>query len=106
MSFRVALHPIATADVRAAQVWYDEQRSGLGAEFLAAVDDGLVALETRADIAPVYYRGLRRVLIRRFPYKLFYLLVGDRVEVLRVLHSHRDHRRLLRAQIGRPLPGH
>lgn len=95
MSFRVSLHPTATDDVREARVWYDGQRPGLGVEFLAAVEDGLLTLETHADLAPVYYRGLRRILLRRFPYKLFYLLEGDRVEVLRVLHAHRDHRRLL-----------
>jgi toxin ParE1/3/4 len=93
--FRVSLQPVAIADVRDARLWYDGQRPGLGADFLTAVEDGLVALETRADLAPAYYRGLRRILLRRFPYKLFYLIEGNRVEVLRVLHGHRDHRSVL-----------
>jgi hypothetical protein len=34
----VTLHVEATAELEAAAVWYDEQRAGLGVQFLAAVD--------------------------------------------------------------------
>ncbi len=44
---------------------------------------------------PVYYRGFYRVLVRRFPYKVFYRLEGDRIIVFRILHARRDHPRLL-----------
>jgi plasmid stabilization system protein ParE len=40
----------------------------------------------------VYYRGFRRLPTRRFPYKLFYLIEGKDVIVVRVLHAKRDHR--------------
>jgi plasmid stabilization system protein ParE len=41
----------------------------------------------------LYYRGFRRVLFRRFPCKIFYRIVGQRVIVFRVLHAKQDHER-------------
>jgi plasmid stabilization system protein ParE len=35
------------------------------------------------------------LMTRRFPYKIFYRVEGDRVIVFRILHAKRDHRRQL-----------
>jgi plasmid stabilization system protein ParE len=44
---------------------------------------------------PFYYRDFRRLLTRRFPYKLFYRVEGERVIVFRILHAKRKHQREL-----------
>jgi hypothetical protein len=38
---RVELHPEARAELRAAAIWYDEQRPGLGDEFIAEISSML-----------------------------------------------------------------
>ena len=38
MTGPVTLHAEATAELEAAALWYDDQRDGLGLQFLAAVD--------------------------------------------------------------------
>jgi hypothetical protein len=38
---RVRFRLEAAADVEAARTWYDEQRNGLGDEFVAAVESGV-----------------------------------------------------------------
>ena len=91
----VSLRPRAEADLLEARVWYDEQRPGLGEEFVASVGEAIGSLEKEAERFPLYYRGFRRLLLRRFPYKLFYRIEGDRVIVFRVLHAKRDHHRHL-----------
>ena len=53
------------------------------------------ALGEHPERHPVYYRGFRRILLRRFPFKVFYRLEPERVVVFRVLHVKRDHPRLL-----------
>ena len=93
----IIVRPAAEADLLAAKQWYEERRPGLGAELLEAVDRAMNELEERAEKYPVYYRQFRRVLLRRFPYKVFYLVESERVIVLRILHAKRDHRR----QLGR-----
>ena len=52
-------------------------------------------LEEQPERRPVYYRGFRRLLTGRFPYKLFYRIETGRVIVVRVLHAKRDHRHSL-----------
>lgn len=94
--WQVLLHPTAEADIETARDWYDEQRPGLGAEFLGCVGEAMVSLEQNPIRHAVYYRGLRRLLTSRFPYKMLYLVEGTDVHVLRVLHGHRDHRLELR----------
>lgn len=53
------------------------------------------ALGEHPERHPVYYRGFRRILLQRFPYKVFYRMEPQRVVVFRVLHVKRDHPRLL-----------
>ena len=95
MSWRVSLREPANADLREARDWYEARRVGLGDEFLLAIAEALRSLEESPERHPLYYRGLRRLLLKRFPYKLFFRIDGDQVIVFRVLHGARDHRRKL-----------
>jgi toxin ParE1/3/4 len=96
VKWRLVIRPRAETDLREARTWYESQRAGLGAEFLAEIDATIQVLIRDPRLHPVYYRGFRRVLARRFPYKLFYRLEDDQIIVFRVLHVRRDHPRLLR----------
>jgi plasmid stabilization system protein ParE len=65
----------------------------LGDEFLAAIAEALLRLEDNPERFRPYYRGFRRTLTRRFPYKLFFRIEGDAVIVFRILHGAQDHQR-------------
>ena len=95
MKWSVTIRPRAETDLRDAFQWYEAQRPGLGEEFLTEVKRAVSFLEEQPDRRPLYYREFRRLLTRRFPYKLFYRIDGDRVIVFRILHAKRDHRRWL-----------
>ncbi len=81
--------------MREARQWYEERRKGLGDELVAAVRGAIRSLEEEPERRPFYYRMFRRLLTRRFPYKVFYLVERDRVVVFRILHVKRDHPRRL-----------
>ena len=87
------LRPAAEQDLAAARDWYDRKSPGLGDGFLDAVAFALRELEDTPEIHRLYYRAFRRVLLRRFPYKIFYQVVGDRIVIFRVLHAKQEHRR-------------
>ena len=74
-----------------AQAWYESQRAGLGGELLDEVRRAVDLLADDPERRPFYYRDFRRLLTRRFPYKLFYRVEGDRVIVFRILHAKRKH---------------
>jgi plasmid stabilization system protein ParE len=84
----------AEDDVAGAAQWYEQQRSGLGDDFLAAVADGFRAIErtpqgfSRATPA-LPDREVRRHVLARFPYSVFYEVCPDEVVVLAVAHAKR-----------------
>ena len=95
MSWIVVIRPDAERDLRAACEWYRRKEPRLGGEFLDAVAVAMRGLEEDPKRQRLYYLNFRRVILRRFPYKIFYQVIGDRVVVFRVLHAKRDYPREL-----------
>ena len=92
------VRPAAAADIEAPCAWYDGQRSGLGDEFLIAVDEALVTVSESPRLHGVLHRDTRRIKVRRFPYSVFYRVVADDVVVVACFHASRDPRRWQRRQ--------
>jgi plasmid stabilization system protein ParE len=95
VNFRVIIRPNAVADLQEAWAWYESQRPGLGDELLIEVRSAIRVLEKDPERRPLYYRGFRRLITRRFPYKIFYRVEAGRVVIFRVLHAKREHKRQL-----------
>jgi toxin ParE1/3/4 len=72
--------------------WYASQRQGLGREFREAVDHSIARIADNPLAYPARYRGARRVLLRRFPYVLWYRPFENFVVVLACVHGKRDPR--------------
>jgi len=81
------------AEAGEASRWYDAQRAGLGEEFLIAIDKVLELIEANPDagsrVPGVSDDDVRRILVRRFPYQVLYILLPDRIQVLAVAHERR-----------------
>lgn len=95
MTWSLLVRPRAERDLTEGRDWYEAQVPGLGGDFLTEVARVMNLLAADPERPPLYYRGFRRVLLRRFPYKVFYRAEGGRVIVFRVLHGRRDHPRWL-----------
>ncbi len=98
-------HPEAVAEVREAAAWYEDQRRGLGLEFLTALDEAVALLRgfpqlghrVMLDGSSSEFRSLR---LNRFPYCIIYV-PGDPLYVIAVAHMKRRpdywHRRVGRS---------
>lgn len=84
---RLAFTPRASADVEEAYHWYEDQRAGLGGRFQTEIDRVLYVISTMPEAGPAVHRDLRRLLVHRFPYALYYRVTPDLVEVRGCLHS-------------------
>lgn len=91
MSWVVIVRPEAERDLTDARDWYRRKEVRLGDDFLDAVAVAMRRLEEDPKRERPYYRNFRRIILRRFPYKVFYQVIGDRVVVFRVLHAKQDH---------------
>jgi toxin ParE1/3/4 len=86
------IRPEAEFDLAEAYGWYETQLPGLGSQFLLSVDAALASIQRTPELYPVIHKNVRRSLIRRFPYGVFYVAEQDRIVVLAVLHARRDPR--------------
>lgn len=87
--------PEAAAELDEAALWYENQRAGLGVEFLEAIDVALshIARWPQAgdpvpDVPPDL--PVRRVPVGRFPYHIVYLETSDTVSILAFAHNRRQ----------------
>jgi plasmid stabilization system protein ParE len=90
MSLPLAFHPDVHGEVDEAYRWYEQQRAGLGDDFLAALDEVFARLQETPEAHQVIYQDVRRALPRRFPYGVYYRVHADRVEIIAVQHSRRN----------------
>jgi plasmid stabilization system protein ParE len=88
----VFLRRAAELDLVAIEDWYDGQEHGLGREFREAVDAAITRIADNPLAYPERYRGVRRALLRRFPYVLWYRPLDDVVVILACVHGRRDPR--------------
>jgi plasmid stabilization system protein ParE len=93
MKLSVVIRPEAEADLAEAYQWYEEKRPGLGERWLLSVEAALSAIQRFPESFPVVHQHVRRALLRRFPYGVFYVVEGSAVVVLAVFHCRRDPRR-------------
>ena len=93
MKHRLVIRPEAEADLLDAMQWYKDQRQGLEDEFFLAFDAALSRLRRTPKSFPIVHESIRRVLLRRFPYGIYYLLEGEQITVIAVFHAKRDPKR-------------
>jgi plasmid stabilization system protein ParE len=86
---RVVFRPQAEDDALEVRQWYEARREGLGVEFGLAVDE-LVARMAANPLAFQRAHGeTRRAVLARFPYAVYFRVVGEEIVVL-ALHG-RQH---------------
>lgn len=90
MSFRIQILPRAVEDAYGAKLWYDDQRQGLGDEFEQALEAAFRTISRFPELYPSVLRDVRRCLLGRFPYGIYYEIVGESVLIVAVFHVSRD----------------
>ena len=83
------VRPEAEVDAFQAASWYERETEGLGSAFLAGLRRVLDRIEGRPLQFPVVAGDVRRALLARFPFAVFFFVEGEAVTVIAVLHLHR-----------------
>ncbi|HEX6038062.1 type II toxin-antitoxin system RelE/ParE family toxin [Longimicrobium sp.] len=87
---RLLIRPEARAEVAEAAGWYEAREPGLGRDFLRAFRAATDRLRRDPFHYQIVFADMRRVLLRRFPYGVFYEIHGADVVVLGCMHTARD----------------
>ena len=72
MNLRVRVTEQAFADMHKATLWYEEKQPNLGERFTHELERYYGVLETRPLLGRSVKGNIRRVVMSRFPYEIFY----------------------------------
>ncbi len=90
MSYKVIVRPEAEMDLKEAFSWYEDKRLGLGYDFLLQVDAGFKFIERNPYVFQQEHKETRKFLIKRFPYKIIYIIKEENIFILAVIHGKRS----------------
>lgn len=90
----------AEIDVQVAYEWFDEQREGRGDQFLIHLRQIEVLLTSNPHLGVrVVDSTIRKLLIPKFDYGIFYTIEGQRIMIAAVLDLRRDPE-FIRSRLG------
>ena len=85
----IEFKPEVYDDIRVAYDWYESQRIGLGEDFLLTLEESYAKIARTPKIYQLIYKSVRRKLVRRFPYGVFFVMKGDAIIIIAVMHTRR-----------------
>ena len=80
-------------DLRNGFLWYEEKRVGLGVDFMLAIEATLRVIERNPftySKAPTNMLNIRRAIVFKFSYSIFYSVIDQSVIILAVVSSKQD----------------
>jgi plasmid stabilization system protein ParE len=89
MAFPVSFRPLARDDVEDALSSYGEERPALALGFAESLDAVITRICETPLQFPAVHGEVRRALLGRFPYGVFFTVVAGKIHVLAVAHLHR-----------------
>lgn len=87
---RVDYHPAVEGELTEIRRYYEDCFPGLGAQFVDEFERQVLALAAAPERWVLIAEGIRRCLMRRFPYVIYFRTIGaDRIRITVVKHQRR-----------------
>jgi toxin ParE1/3/4 len=86
---RLIYHPAAEAELIQALHFYGSLDLELGHQFLAAIDQAIEVIRAAPDRWRIVEADVRRYLMPRFPFGIYYRILPDHLRVLAFKHHSR-----------------
>jgi plasmid stabilization system protein ParE len=87
---KVKFHPNAEFEMNEAVEYYEAQQVNLGGRFLLTIQDAVNRILIDPFRYPYIEPGIRRCLVRTFPFGVVFKEKGEIIVVLAVMHLKRD----------------
>lgn len=88
--YTVILKPGAEEDIDGIFKWYEEQREGLGYEFILSTDQCINTIQSNPFFAFNVTDSVRRAVIPRFPYNVYYTIENETIFIHVIMHQFRN----------------
>jgi len=88
--YSVIFTQAARRELIEAQDWYEGEATGLGRRFRQVIDALIERMSDNPRQFPTVFKNVRRALLRRFPYSLFFIVEDDALIVIACFNASRD----------------
>lgn len=85
----IIIHPEAKLEVQETFDYYEQKSKGLGLEFMRSLDAVIQSIKRNPLAYQKIHKEARRVLLRKFPYAVFYVAETNRITVIACFHQRR-----------------
>ena len=92
MTLPVRLTAAAVQDLTLAERWYLDEAPHLLASFEEEINRAFLLISERPGLYQTVESAIRRALVRKFPFSVFYRVLPEWIEVIAVVHQSRDPR--------------
>lgn len=82
----------AAGHIAAIYEWYEQQQPGFGIRFLNEFEKVLAVIREQPDAGVLFRIKTRKVLVRVFPYKVFYTVSKNQIMILAFFHHRKKGR--------------
>lgn len=89
MNYFISHLPEVEDDIMNAMEWYSAQRAGLDDDFLLAFEVEIIRILKSPLLYGTVKNKIRRALIARFPYAIFFIVERTTILILAVVHQKR-----------------
>lgn len=89
-SFQIRIHPFAELDIKHAKEWYNGKSDNLGDEFFIEVEKTISQLLYNPKQFPTVTKNIRKAVVKRFPFCIFYIVGANTIDVYAVFHNSRN----------------
>ena len=96
MKYKLLVSEMANEDAIVIFDWYEDKLNGLGDRFIHELEVAKIDLLNTPLAFAKWNKGIRRMVMRKFPYKLFYKIYEDEIVIIAIIHARRSNRYLKR----------
>ena len=89
-NYALKFHLLAREEVSDAYLYYENQKLGLGDNFLENLDDIFNLILDNPNLYPKDFEEVRKALLKKFPFTIYYEIVEEQIFVYSVFHQSRN----------------
>jgi len=92
VTYSLSIRKEAEADIAEAFQYYESCRENLGSDFVLCIEELLSRIKKNPGQCKTIYKNVRRALVKRFPYGVYYVNNQNQIVVIGVVHARKNPR--------------
>ncbi len=89
-TYKLIINPFAEIEIKETRNWYNLQKDNLGEEYLQEIKKTAIRIQGNPFQFPVIKKKIRKVVVSRFPFSIYFYIDELTINVFAVFHTSRN----------------